>query len=213
VPDLEVNVNFSGFDGIEAAIDQSAPQILREMGRAAVGHLSDLDSHPYLATQWDSTEPEQTVAGWSTTVWSHAEDETFYDAGWDQNGNRVQRDPRFPVSGKMLLTILELGAKPHQIDPRNTELLRVPLPGLASRTSAFAKQYNIKNVDTSASFVAQYRRAARKATEQDSVQALSVDHPGVPGDANVQATGEWMQEQVSAWGEEAAQQIEVVLAR
>jgi hypothetical protein len=217
VPDLEVNVNFSGFDGIEAAIDQSAPQILREMGRAAVGHLADLDSiHPYLATQWDSTEPEQTGAGWSTTVWSHAEDQTFYDAGWDQNGNRVQRDPRFPVSGKMLLTILELGAKEHEIPARNAELLRIPMPGTEARTAMFTSRYGVKlsQLDNRSNFVAQYRRSVRKEAVQNYVQTpLVEDHPGLAGNDNVLATDEWMQEQVSAWGEEAAQQIEVVLAR
>lgn len=184
----------------EAVAKDSSAESLARMGHVAVENLRSLDEslgHHYLASQWDATDPVDDGESVYVDVFSHAEDETFYNAGWDASGNRVQRDPRFPVPGRMLLAILEGGAQAHYIFPRSANKLIVPVPGIAERTTKFQKQYGFAYNHT--------------PDGRDVAHAEDVVHPGVVANDNIANTAELIEIGLDTFGEGLAEDIAVRL--
>ena len=180
--------------------EKSAEDALRIMGDVAVQFLHDRDAeleHNALAEMWYRTEPETDGDSVFVDVLSSAEDATFYNSGWTKDGIRTHRDPRYPVSGRMLLAILEAGAEAHFIFPKDAKRIAIPVPGLAERTTEFHKKYGFA-----------YNHPA---PEEDVWYTDSVMHPGVMANLNVENAAALIENGLDQYGEEIAEMIQVEL--
>jgi hypothetical protein len=181
--------------GFAIAVQAEAERTLEHLSNAAIRQLGDFDEalgHHYLASLWTHTAAVEAADGTYMEVYSLAEDMTFYDKSSTGATGRT-RSSKYPIAGEQLLQILEGGARPHPIAPRDPRgVLALPLPGSESRTREFVQRHG------PGSFL---------PSEVADFRDFVANHPGVEPNQNIARTRTMIELGLETYAEAAASSI------